>query len=132
MVLTIIAIVAAAAAAMAVSFAWYAAFGRTWMKLSGIDPKKLQAKKKGVWKSYVLSFAGLLVMAAALDYFISLSAAPTVMTGVQLGALAWLGFVATTGASSVLYEGKSAKLYALNHAHHLVAMVVMAAVLVVL
>ena len=65
-----LAILVAAVAGMIVGALWYSPllFGNVWMKLMGLGRKQLQAaKKKGMGKSYFLSFVALLVMAYVIS-----------------------------------------------------------------
>ena len=100
---------------------WYSPvlFGNVWMKLTGFDKKKIEeAKKKGMVKSYLISFLGILVMVYILGYLMD----ATSISFVLLAVLIWRGFMATTALSVVLWEGKSFKLYLINVLHHLVVL----------
>lgn len=50
--------------------------------------------------------------------------------GLWFGFLIWFGFIATTKLSSVLWEGRSWKLYFLNNAHSLVQLLIFSTILV--
>lgn len=128
-----VAVVAAAVVSMILGFLWYGPlFGKTWMALMKIKPKDIQAaKKKGMEKTMALGFLTMLIMAYVLAHFVDYAAATTAAAGATVGALAWLGFVATVTAGSVLWEGKPTKLYALNNAYQLVSLAAMGAILAV-
>lgn len=123
----------AAVASMAVGMVWYspAVFGRSWMKLSGLTPTKLnKAKKEGMGKSYLAAFIGALVTSYVLALFAKYTTASTLVDALQLGFWIWLGFVAPIMLGIVLWEGKSARLYFINIFHYLVSLVVMSLILV--
>lgn len=124
-------------AAMIVGFAWYTPlFGRQWTKLVGLTEKKTGAAKKGMEKTYLISFASALVMAWFLEHVIWYSAPGnlTVFNGVKIAIYMWIGFVATTALAQYLYspEKKPPKLYWLENAYHLVSLVVMSLIIVAL
>ncbi|MEK6950039.1 MAG: DUF1761 domain-containing protein [Nanoarchaeota archaeon] len=128
-----LAVLVSAVAAFAIGALWYSVlFGKVWMKLSGMDKKKIEKeKKKGMAKSYVGGFIALLVMAFVLAHFVDMAKAASVLDGAQAGFWAWLGFVATVMLNKVLWEGKPFKLYLLDAAHYLVALLVMGSILAV-
>ncbi|MBI2085465.1 MAG: DUF1761 domain-containing protein [Candidatus Aenigmarchaeota archaeon] len=125
-------IVVSAIASMIIGMIWYSPmlFGKSWMNEMKMNAKKMLSMKKsgGINKAYMLSFAGSLLTAYVLGYFVNLLGANTAMGGAAVGFWAWLGFVVTTNSSGVLYEGKSAKSYYIGAAHQLVNMMVMGAI----
>ena len=128
----LLAVVVAAVAAMAVGMVWYSpgVFGKMWMGLIGMSEKDLEAaKKKGMAPTMVAALISQLVLACVLARFMSGMDMYSVSGGVQTAAWAWFGFVATIMLGMVLWEKRPLKLYFLNAAHWLVAMVVMGAVL---
>lgn len=128
-----LAVLVSAAAGFVIGALWYSVlFGKVWMKLSGMDKKKIEkGKKKGMAKSYVAGFATLLVMAFVLAHFVDMAEATTVLGGAQAGFWAWLGFVATIMLNKVIWEGKPVKLYVLDAAHYLVVLLAMGSILAV-
>jgi hypothetical protein len=111
---------------------WYSPllFGKVWMKLSKISKKDIEkSKKKGMGKSMITGFLGVLLTAGMLSFFVDMSGAATILEGAQIAFHIWLGFVATVLLNSVLWEGKPFKLYILNIAHYFVALIVMGAIL---
>jgi hypothetical protein len=129
-VINYVAIVAAAVASMAIGFVWYGPlFGQKWMKLSGIGMKQIEAAKAGMPARYLAAFVTSLVSAFVLAYFVDFADATTVLAGAVVGFWAWLGFVATVSAGSVLWENKPFGLYVLNNAHNVINFAVMGAIL---
>ena len=119
-------------ASMAIGFLWYSPllFGKTWMKLTGMTEKTMAQTKSKMGVTYGISFVASLVMAYVLAHFIDLVSATTVAEGIQVGILAWLGFVATTMITTVLFDNKPWKLYAINCGYQLASVLVMATILV--
>lgn len=114
---------------MIVGFLWYGPlFGKIWMRLSEITPDPAKAKEMGL--SYFLTFIGSLAMSYILSQFmVVVGAYSDVARGLMVGFLSWLGFVAPVTLGTVLWEGKSWRLWILNNGHYLVALLVMGAVL---
>ena len=110
---------------------WYSPilFGNQWMKLSKMDPKKMDMKKE-MPKIFVISLTAAFVTAVVLGLFINMTVSTTLMEGLMIGFWAWLGFVATTLVTGVLYEKKSWTLYLINIGYQLVALLAMGAILV--
>ncbi len=127
-----LAVFAAAVASMVIGMLWYSPIllGKPWMKEMNIDPKKMDKSK--TMKSYAGSFVAALVMAFVLTHFMQLTGSTQLMTGFQTAFWAWLGFVATTMITSVLFDNKSMKLFAINCGYQLVSLLAMAAVFVYL
>src|SRR3989338_4272446 len=130
------AILVAALAAMVIGGMWYGPlFGKVWMRLTGISQEKIdEIKKKGMAKSYILNFVGYLVMAYFLAYFVlgwstSQPELNPVSIGLQTGFWLWLGLIATSSMSPVLWEGRSWKFWFLNNGYSLLKLLAMGAIL---
>ncbi|MEK7084115.1 MAG: DUF1761 domain-containing protein [Patescibacteria group bacterium] len=131
--LNYLAILVSAAATIALGMLWYSAlFGKQWIALMGWTEEQMkQAKQKSMGKSYALMMATALVKAYVLAMIVGFSGSATLATGLLTGFWVWLGFVATVSMGSVLWEGKSWKLYVLNNGYDLVSLLVMGGVLAV-
>ena len=119
-------IIVAAIAQMIIGYLWYGPlFGKIWMRLS---KAKMNSKKSAI-PSYVWMFVGSLVTAYILKIVLLVfpfaSASGVTLTAVLL----WLGFNVPVLLGSILWEGKSFKLYALNTLYYLVSYIVMAQIL---
>ena len=138
-----LAVLACAIASMVLGFLWYGPlFGKLWMSLSGMSPEQIEeCKAKGggggnMMKSYVLMFIGSLVMAYVLarsNFALQnlFGQAHTLPTGLLAGFWSWLGFIAPVTLGTVLWEGKSWKLWMLNNAYYLVLLLIMGSILAV-
>lgn len=130
-----LAVLVAAVASMVVGFLWYGPiFGKKWMALSGITRTDIdKSKDKGMGKSYLLAFIGALLTAYTLYYFIFFANTYFdkwgAMAGMASGFWAWLGFVVPLTLGSVLWEGKSWKLWTLNNSYHLINLLLFGAIL---
>ena len=127
----------AAVLSMALGYAWYGPlFGKPWMKLMGITKESMKGMKgSDMQKLYGMQFVGSLVMAFVLSHVLVFASKylgeSGVSAGLQTGFWNWLGFVAPVTLGSVLWEGKSWKLWLLNNGYYLVTLMAMGTVLAV-
>lgn len=125
----------AAVASMVIGFLWYGPiFGKKWIALMGFTQEQISAaKKKGMAKQYALMFVGSLAMAYVLAHALVFASAYLKTSGVSAGLMTgfwnWLGFVAPVTLGSVLWEGKSPKLWVLNNGYYLVSLLAMGVIL---
>lgn len=123
------AVLGATVAAFAVGALWYGPlFGARWKMLMGYTDERMKAMKMTPLQAMGGGFVGTLVMVFILSMFLPVPPALTIGTALTRAFLIWLGFIATVQLNSVWYEERSIKLYVLNAAHSLVALLVAAAV----
>jgi hypothetical protein len=123
-----LAVIVAAVAGIVVGFIWYAppVFGRRWARASGIElpqPGEVQP----------MTYVGGVVTAAVTAYVLAVLigglGAATLVDGVVVGAVVWLGFVATWLASGVFFERRSTEWWAINAGQAIVSLAIMGAFL---
>ncbi len=121
-------IILAALANVIIGVVWYlpAVFGKQWMVLAGIDPNVPQ---KGQAKGFVVMIISALVASLVLAMFVSGLKADTIIKGAISGFFAWLGFIATSQLTDTIFSRKPLKLFVITAGFHLVAIVVMGAIL---
>ncbi len=127
-----LAVVVAGLVAMVIGALWYSPmlFGKSWMKMVGMSAKDMKAAKAaGMSKYYAIALLGQFVMAYVLSVVLGVFSPESMIEALKIGFWMWLGFIATTTISGVLWEKKPLKLYVLNNAYSLVVLVVMAGVL---
>lgn len=124
-------VIAATVVSIVIGFAWYsmAVFGKPWIKLVGLTKADLEKNKKDMGLKYALMVVASLVMAYVLAVLIELLYSITIIGGAKVGVLVWLGFVATLGLNSYIFENKPINLYLINVGYYLIALVVMGAIL---
>jgi hypothetical protein len=132
-----LAVLVAAIISMVLGFLWYGPiFGKKWIALMNFTPASMEAAKaKGMAKSYALMVLGSLLMAYILSHNLvfgsSYLGTEGVVAGLNVGFWNWLGFVVPVTMGSVLWEGKSWKLWWLNVGYYLVSMLLMGIILAV-
>jgi len=124
-----LAIAASAVVAMVIGFTWYspAVFGKHWMKLSGVHPKK--EEKEAMYMSVAIGFLAALITAYVLSIFIQISGATTFVDALTIGAFVWIGFMATLQVHRVAWEQKSWNLFFLDTGNTLLTTLVVAVIL---
>ena len=116
-------VVIAAALNMAIGFFWYSKwlFGKTWLKLTHLSERDMQHGKMAILYGSIVS----LVIAYFLAFFEGYLGVATVSDGMFVGFCFWLGFVATTQISAVIWHKGSLRLFFINTGHKLVSFLVM-------
>lgn len=131
------AVFVAAVVSMIIGFIWYGPlFGKPWMKEMGLTKEKMEAsKKKGMAKQYAILFVGSLFMAYVLHHATIFAGSYLHMTGAPAGLMSgffnWLGFIAPVSLGSVLWEGKSWKLWLITNSYYVVSLMAMGVVVAV-
>jgi hypothetical protein len=121
-----LAVLVAAVAGMAVGYVWYGAlFGKAWTKLTG----KTMDSKDGAGMAYGITFVATLVMAYFLAEVLKWVGVIDLTTGLMYAVVVWVGFVATSGLINATFVGKPRNLYLLEQGHHLLVLLVQAAIL---
>jgi len=123
-----LAVIVAAVAGIIVGFIWYAppVFGRRWARASGIElpqPGEVQPM------TYVGAVVTAVVTAYVLAVLIGGLGAATLVDGVIVGVVVWLGFVATWLASGVFFERRSTEWWAINAGQAVVSLALMGAII---
>lgn len=129
-----VAILASAVAYMAIGALWYGpVFAKPWMKLVGVTKKDIERSMKGsgMAKAYITAFITALVTAYVTNVLVVMLNVTDVGSGISLGVMLWLGYVAATYATQVLFEFKPFKLYLINVGYYLVTLVITAVILTI-
>jgi Protein of unknown function (DUF1761) len=132
------AILAAAAATITIGFLWYGPlFGGAWMKEMAM-PADFKPEAAVLKRSMWLMLAGALLTAVVMAYAIALfrtstvvAAAhlPSVMLGVVVACVAWLGFCVPMLLGTVAWESRSWRLFRINAGYHGVTLLVSGVIL---
>ncbi len=120
-------VLVAAVASFIIGAIWYTLlFGKTWVKLSGVE----MGKGKSPAMLYIINFVATLIIAWVLAHTIKYSGAGTSVDALMVGFFTWLGYFAlATLLGSILWEGKPFKLYLINAGYWLVNIEVMSLIL---
>ena len=113
---------------------WYSPllFGNKFIQLINWTPEQLrQVESQSHAKELVLAFVMSLVLVYILAHFVQYTKATNAVGGIQTAFWIWLGFVVTTQAPTVIFEGRSFGLFAINVAYQLVGCALAGAILAI-
>ena len=94
--------------------------------MSGVDKKVFDA---GLPKALVGDLFSAIAIALVLNQVIRWSGVAGIAGGLEVAALAWLGFVASSLLTQVTYEHKPPAYFAISASYRLVTMLIMGAIL---
>ncbi len=128
------AVIVAALAQFAIGFFWYGPlFGKAWLKLIGVSASVMgSAKGSDMVKPMIISLIQALITAYVLAHVLAFAETKTVYEGLQGAFWVWLGFVATTSASSYVWDPtgkKNWKLWKLDNGYYLASLLAMSAII---
>ncbi|HKB65615.1 MAG TPA: DUF1761 domain-containing protein [Pyrinomonadaceae bacterium] len=113
---------------------WYSPllFGNKFIQLINWTPEQLrQVESQSHARELALAFVMSLVLVYILAHFVNYTKATSAMGGIQTAFWIWLGFVVTTQAPTVIFEGRSFGLFAINVAYQLVGCALAGAILAI-
>jgi hypothetical protein len=121
-----LAIALAAAAAFVFGGVWYGVFAGPWMAAVGKTEQEIKASGTPMAVLFVVTFIAQLVMAWVLAGIIGhLGMGQVTLSNGQIsGALAWLGFVATTMVVNHGFQGAKRALTVIDGGHWLGALLI--------
>jgi Protein of unknown function (DUF1761) len=125
-----LAVVLAAVAAWAAGAIWYGVLGDAWKAALGWSGTEIKNRTgKMPIGPMIVSFVAELLMAVLLAGLIAHFGAITVKTGLIVGALCWLAFIATTITVNNAYAGRKVTLTAIDSGHWLVVLLIEGAII---
>ena len=130
----ILAVLVSGAVIFALGGLWYSPllFANKFMQLINWTPEQLrQIESESHVKELVIAFVMSLILVYILAHFVQYTKATNAIGGIQTAFWLWLGFVVTTQAPTVIFEGRSFGLFAINVAYQLVGCVLAGAILAV-
>jgi hypothetical protein len=113
---------------------WYSPllFGNKFLQLINWTPEHLrEIENQSHAKELVIAFVMSLVLVYILAHFLQYTKATTAFGGIQTAFWLWLGFVVTTHAPTVIFEGRSFGLFLINIAYQLVGCALAGAILAI-
>ena len=129
--INLIGVLAAGIVGMVIGVLWYGPlFGKQWIRWMGFTKETIEeTKKKGMISSYALGLLGQLASAYSLALLTAFSFQYFGGFSYSLVFWVWFGIVLPIQMTTVLWEGKSWKLFLLNSAYYLVQLLAMGTVL---
>jgi len=123
---SLLALVAGTVAHMGIGMAWFSPmlFGDHWLALTKIKRGSLKMDERHIIGSALIGATLTLV----LGYLLSALGATTCLEAIKFALILWIGFVATTHFSPVLWEKRPLALYALCSAYWAVDLLVISCI----
>jgi len=122
------AVVLAAVAHFVLGAIWFTVLQRPWLASMGKTLNELRQQGNATL-AYVVAFGANLVIAGVLAHLMIAMGRTTIVGGMSLAALLWLGFTVTTMATAFVFEARSLDAFAILAGYPLVGMLVMGAIL---
>jgi hypothetical protein len=124
--INLLAVLVAGVVHMVTGLLWYLpnVFGNTWAKLTG---RELKAASQWLPAGII----GHQVIALVLAVIVNLANATTVLGGIIVGVLVWMGFVVTLEIGELIWEKIQFKLFMIRVGNHLVALSLVGIILAV-
>jgi hypothetical protein len=129
MFINFFAVLVAALAGFGVGALWYSphGFGKRWTELTGTGSgKEMFHGRFSPMQAMAIEFALSLIAAYVLAIFSDALSIRGPLMALRLAFWVWLGFVATTLFSGVLFENRPMKLFYINAGYRFLAILVMA------
>jgi hypothetical protein len=109
-----VAILVAAIASFLFEALWYSVFMNEWLSGIGRTREWLMSSGMSPALQYAVAILCAVIMATVLSICIQGSGEHSARRGILVGALIWLGFVATTWATEYIFEVRTLQIYAVN------------------
>jgi hypothetical protein len=115
---------------------WYSPllFAKPWVAIVG---RKMGEQPKGVYWGMIASFLGDVFLAFVFlhilrwQHVLHPHAAFTVLEGIHVGLLCWVGFIAAVQYPTTIYEGRPSKYFLINGGYWLIGFVALGALFAV-
>ena len=122
------AVITAAVAHFVLGAVWFTVLQKPWLAAVGKTLHELRQQGNSTL-GYVVAFGADLIIAWVLARLMIASGRTTVVAGIGLAALLWLGFTATTMGTAFVFEARSLEAFAIIAGYPLVGMLLMASIL---
>jgi Protein of unknown function (DUF1761) len=123
-----VAILVAAIASFLFEALWYSVFLNEWIAGIGRTREWLMSSGMSPALQYGVAILSAVIAAAVLSICIQASGEHSAQRGILVGAIVWLGFVATTWATEYIFEVRTLQIYAINAGFWLLDLVLMGAI----
>jgi uncharacterized membrane protein YdcZ (DUF606 family) len=108
--------------------AWFTILSKQWLAGMGKTMEQLQHEGGSPAVAYVVAFLSNVVIAYVLAWLVFRTGEQTATRGLKLGALLWIGLVATTMGTEFVFEGRSLEIFVITAGYPLVGTLLMGAI----
>jgi hypothetical protein len=105
---------------------WYSkfAFGPMWIKAIGKTEKEFKEMSKGAGKSYMMSLINSLITIFILGEILLLINATTIIDGIIIAFMVWIGFLVLGSLSNIMFENRSIKSFMIYGIYQLIIYII--------
>ena len=123
------AVIVAAVIQFIIGGLWYSPilFAKKWIALNNLNPET--APKGNMPLQFGSALIAALISSHALACIISLSATTTVLSGVSIGFLCWLGFTGVPTFTTSLFSRKPIKLWMIDDGYYMLSFMISGGIL---
>jgi hypothetical protein len=126
--INLLAVIVAAIVYWLLGAAWFTVLSKPWLEGIGKSMEQLQRDAASPAIAYVVALVCNLVIAYVLAWLVIHTGEQTAMRGITMGAVMWVGLVATTFGTAYIFEGRSIQIFAISAGYPLVGMLLMGAI----
>jgi len=125
-----LAILAGGIISFALAGFWYSVlFTKQWMSVVGKTEEELKGLNKPI--NFFFTFVLGLITAYVLAHIVMFLGANTLLEGIEVGVLCWIGFAGATSYAQYLFGGRSQKLWMIDSGYNLVTFIINGAIFAV-
>ena len=109
---------------------WYSVlFSKQWMSVVGKTEEELKKLNKPI--NFFSTFVLGLITAYILAFIVMFAGANTLLNGIEVGILCWVGFAGATSYAHSLFGGRPQKLWMIDSGYNLVTFIINGAILAI-
>lgn len=126
-------IVAAALSSLLIGYVWFhpRVFGALWMRLINVTPAMADRAMRQRQKNTIAALIASMIIAYVMNYFGIAWGVFDAIGGIELGFWCWIGFVAPTLYTQVIWEQRPFQLYLVSALYWLTSFIVMGVILTI-
>ena len=109
-----LAVIVASVVGYALGAVWYMALAKPWMAATGLTREIVASRRQATMRAYVISVIGSFVGTLALAVLVQLTGTSDAGSGLALGLLVGVAFIAVNNAVHDSFEFRPLKLYLIN------------------
>ena len=125
--INLLAVLVAAVPYVLLGYPWFSVFRDPWFEGGGLTVEQL-VNGPSLAVAFTVAIVSSLVMAYVLALLVIRTGEQTAARGMRMGALVWLGFVATLLGTQYVFEARSVAYFFITSGYPLLGLLIMGAV----
>ncbi len=119
-------VIVAAIPYVLMGYPWFSIFRDPWFYGGGLTVEQL-TKGPGYFEAFSVAVISSVIMASILAFVIISTGEQTVLRGLKIAFLMWLGFISTLLATQYIFEARTLAYFAITAGYPLIGMLIMGA-----